>query len=225
MREQFECIQKLDGHHGEIWALAVSNRGNFVATGSHDKSIRLWEKTDEPVRTLLPLLSLPTDPFSCPQLFLEEERERELEELYSSNVNARADRDELRVLPSGEIDPSATAQADSTEVHKSTTETLMAGERIMEALDVSVQDQELQRAYLESGEKEAPPPRNPLFSMYGGVGPQEYVLKVVRTIPAAALHDALLVLPFGKVIQLIEHLDFWAHKVRLLSLRLEEEES
>lgn len=92
----------------------------------------------------------------------------------------------------------------------------MAGERIIEALEVSVQDQALQQAFEESGlqGKEAPPPRNPLFSMYGGVGPQEYVLKVVRTIPAANLHDALLVLPFGKVIQLIEHIDYWAHKVR-----------
>jgi WD40 repeat protein len=47
---KFENIQKLDGHHGEVWALAVSHRGNFVVTGSHDKSIRVWEKLDEPVR-------------------------------------------------------------------------------------------------------------------------------------------------------------------------------
>ena len=47
---QFESIQKLEGHHGEIWALALSHHGNFVVTGSHDKSIRVWEKLDEPVR-------------------------------------------------------------------------------------------------------------------------------------------------------------------------------
>lgn len=46
---QFENIQKLDGHHGEIWALAVSNFGKFIVTGSHDKSIRVYEKLDEPV--------------------------------------------------------------------------------------------------------------------------------------------------------------------------------
>jgi U3 small nucleolar RNA-associated protein 12 len=46
---QFEGIQKLDGHHGEVWALALSHHGNFVVTGSHDKSIRVWEKLDEPV--------------------------------------------------------------------------------------------------------------------------------------------------------------------------------
>ncbi|KAL8278427.1 hypothetical protein RQP46_009117 [Phenoliferia psychrophenolica] len=194
--DKFECIQKLDGHHGEVWALAVSHRGNFVATGSHDKSIRIWEKTDEP-------------------LFLEEERERELESLYDSNVNAR-DRDEMRVLPNGEAVP----PAESSEVTKSTTENLMAGERIIEALDISEQDRAVARAHREEIEKlsveaakQVPtPPRNPIFGMYGGIGPEEYVLKVVRQIPAASLHDALLVLPFGKVSQLIEHLDVWALK-------------
>jgi U3 small nucleolar RNA-associated protein 12 len=38
---QFENIQKLNGHHGEIWAMVVSNSGKFVVTGSHDKSIRV----------------------------------------------------------------------------------------------------------------------------------------------------------------------------------------
>ena len=46
---QFENIQKLEGHQGEIWALAASRFGNFVVTGSHDKSIRVWEKLDGPV--------------------------------------------------------------------------------------------------------------------------------------------------------------------------------
>ena len=52
---QFENIQKLEGHHGEVWALAVSHHGKFVVTGSHDKSIRVWEKLDEPVRALVHL--------------------------------------------------------------------------------------------------------------------------------------------------------------------------
>jgi WD40 repeat protein len=29
--------------------MALSHHGNFVVTGSHDKSIRVWEKLDEPV--------------------------------------------------------------------------------------------------------------------------------------------------------------------------------
>ena len=126
----------------------------------------------------------------------------------------------MRVLPNGDTVP----LAESTDVTKSTTETLMAGERIIEALDISEQDRAVTRAHRDEVEKlgaeaakQIPtPPRNPIFGMYNGIGPEEYVLKVVRQIPAASLHDALLVLPFGKVSQLIEHLDVWAQKVRLL---------
>jgi U3 small nucleolar RNA-associated protein 12 len=40
---------KKKGHLHEIWAMAVSHDGKFVVTGSHDKSMRLWEKTNEPL--------------------------------------------------------------------------------------------------------------------------------------------------------------------------------
>lgn len=152
------------------------------------------------------------------QLFLEEERERELEEMYANASNPRGDRDELRVLPSGEEVP----QAESTEVTKSTTETLMAGERIMEALELSEVDRAALRAYQEEvrrmpteemAKRVPPPSRNAVFSMYDNCSAEEYVLKVVRAIPPAQLQDALLVLPFGNVTQLIELIDVWAHKV------------
>ncbi|BGP42296.1 beta transducin [Rhodotorula kratochvilovae] len=196
--DKFECIQKLAGHSGEVWALAVSHKANFVVSGSHDKSIRIWEKTDEP-------------------LFLEEERERELEEMYANASNARGDRDELRVLPSGEEVP----QAESAEVSKSTTETLMAGERILEALELAEIDLAAMRAYeaevraasSPEAKKRVPfPNRNAVFAMYNNASAEEYVLKIVRAIPAAQLQDALLVLPFGRVTQLIEHIDVWAHR-------------
>ncbi|CAG8598698.1 6567_t:CDS:2, partial [Scutellospora calospora] len=43
----FENITKLEGHHGEVWALAISKRGDLLISGSHDRSIRVWEQTDE----------------------------------------------------------------------------------------------------------------------------------------------------------------------------------
>ncbi|GAA5889234.1 hypothetical protein JCM6882_000682 [Rhodosporidiobolus microsporus] len=198
--DKFECIQKLSGHSGEVWALAVSSRSNFAVSGSHDKSIRIWEKTEEP-------------------LFLEEEREKELEEIYANNANPRGDRDELRVLPSGEEVP----QAEATEVSKSTTETLMAGERILEALEIADADRTAIRTYEEAvratpGQGIPYPTRSAVFSMYNNCSADEYVLKIVRAIPAAQLQDALLVLPFGRVTQLIEHIDVWAHRGWQLAL-------
>ncbi|KAK4050815.1 beta transducin [Microbotryomycetes sp. JL201] len=195
--DKFECIQKLAGHAGEVWAMAVSRRGNFVVTGSHDKSIRIWEKTEEP-------------------LFLEEEREREMEELFDTDPSGR-DRDGLKVVSGKAEDELAD---DAADVQKSTTETLMAGERIMEALEISTQDRQQTLAYRQEvaglddkqASKVPAPTRNPIFQMYNNCGPEEYVLRVVRSIPAANLQDALLVLPFSKVAQLIEHLDVWASK-------------
>ena len=152
-------------------------------------------------------------------MFLEEERERELEEMYTNSANPRGDRDDMRVVSTANGEEAAVEE--STEVSKSTTETLMAGERIMEALEISEVDRAAKKAYEEETKrlpeelaKRVPPPsRNPIFSMYNNCQAEEYVLKVVRSIPAAGLQDALLVLPFGKVIQLIEHLDYWAQRV------------
>jgi WD40 repeat protein len=31
-----------------VQCLAISNRGDFIVTGSHDRSIRRWDRTEEP---------------------------------------------------------------------------------------------------------------------------------------------------------------------------------
>ncbi|KAI0750905.1 WD-repeat-containing protein [Daedaleopsis nitida] len=197
--DKFECIQKLEGHHGEIWALAVSHHGKFVITGSHDKSIRVWEKLDEP-------------------LFLEEERERELEALYEAGVADTLNRVDAPIGSGAPgADPSAPDGAETAAVSKQTTETLMAGERIMEALELADTELETFREYEEARRKGglaatvAPPPRNAVLAAYD-VEPEEYVLRVVQKVPGTALYDALLVLPFGKVVSLMRYLNIWAQR-------------
>ncbi|KAL1944244.1 hypothetical protein VTO73DRAFT_3429 [Trametes versicolor] len=199
--DKFENIQKLEGHHGEVWALAVSHHGKFVVTGSHDKSIRVWEKLDEP-------------------LFLEEERERELEALYDSGIADSLNRPDAAIGSGApDADPSAatSAGAETGAVTKQTTETLMAGERIMEALELADAELEALREYEDArargglAESVAPPPRHPVLAAYD-VAPEAYVLQVVERVPATALYDALLVLPFGKVVSLMRFLNVWAQK-------------
>ncbi|KAF8665632.1 hypothetical protein AX16_000087 [Volvariella volvacea WC 439] len=197
--DKFENIQKLDGHHSEIWALALSHHGNFVVTGSHDKSIRVWEKLDEP-------------------LFLEEERERELEAVYEAGIADTLNRSDERTGTDGN-DVDSTVVAESTAVTKQTTETLMAGERIMEAITVADDDREALRKHEETMARLSeddpmrmqPPPRNPILAAYD-LEPEAYVLMVVEKVQSAALHDALLVLPFGKVVSLMNYLSIWAQK-------------
>ncbi|KAF9247204.1 WD-repeat-containing protein [Melanogaster broomeanus] len=196
--DKFENIQKLDGHHSEIWALAASHHGNFVVTGSHDKSIRVWEKLDEP-------------------LFLEEERERELEQIYDNGLTDSLNRTDAVVGVEGHANGQLSTEVAA--VTKQTTETLMAGERIMEALDLADSER---AAFLEFEEQKAragtleaagvqPPPRNPILAALD-LEPEAYVLRVVEKVPSTALHDALLVLPFGKVLSLMRYLDMWAQK-------------
>ena len=172
---------------------------------------------------LPPLLAVSWRPvlircYALLQLFLEEERERELEAIYDANAERDRERNELRATRDG----GATGPEVSA-VEKTTTETLMAGEKIMEALDISEEDRRGADAYEESKTsmtdesiaKMAPRQRNPIFSIYPSyIDPEVHVLKVVQKIPPASLNDALLVLPFAKVVSMLKHLDFWAQHVR-----------
>ena len=110
----------------------MGRRGDFVVTGAHDRSLRLWRRTNEPV-------------------FLEEEQERELEALFEE----RAAEDALG--GQGANNPAAAALASQTGLDgagavaaglaavggesgiagQATAETLRAGERLMAALEAA----------------------------------------------------------------------------------------
>ncbi|ATY60469.1 WD domain-containing [Cordyceps militaris] len=182
--DKFEQIQRLDGHHGEVWAIAVSRTGNFLVSAGHDKSIRVWNETDE-------------------QIFLEEEREREIEELYEGTLTTSLERDEDAADANGEFGAAS----------KQTTDTLMAGERIAEALDLGLADLNLLKEYEQAkeGNPNAPAPqRHIVFMALGNITAEAYVLSVLQRIKAAALHDALLVLPFASVPMLFTFLNIFA---------------
>ncbi|KAH8195225.1 hypothetical protein TruAng_010608 [Truncatella angustata] len=190
--DKFEQIQRMDGHHGEIWALAMSRSGNFIISASHDKSIRVWDETDE-------------------QIFLEEEREKEIEELYESTLTKSLEQD-----PDDE-DQSAEVAAAT----KQTVDTMMAGERIQEALELGLVDLHMVREWEEAkaaNPNTAPPQRNIIFQALGGISAEQYVMSVLQKIKASALHDALLVLPFATVPMLFTFLNLFA--VRSMNIPL-----
>lgn len=183
--DKFEQIQRLDGHHGEIWALAVSRTGNVLVSASHDKSIRVWEQTDE-------------------QIFLEEEKEKELEQLYENTLATSLEQDQDK-----------DDEAEVGAVSKQTIETLTAGEKIAEALEVGIADLNIMKDWELARSSQlniAPPSRNPLFIALGGVSAEAHVLTVLQNIKAAALQDALLVLPFTMVPPLFTFLNIFASR-------------
>jgi len=184
--DKFEQIQKLEGHHGEIWALVVSRTGEFLISASHDKSIRIWQQTDE-------------------QIFLEEEREKELEELYESTLTTSLEHE----VENDEEKNEAVAAG------KQTVETLMAGERITEALESGIADLEIMRAYYRSKASQlnlALPARDPIYLAHNNISAEAHLLNVVQKIKAAALQDALLVLPFDKISPLFTFLHIWVER-------------
>lgn len=185
--DAFEHIQTLRGHHGEIWAMALSHKGDFVVTASHDKSIRVWTQTDEP-------------------LFLEEEREKEIEELADERLAQDFDKD-ARAM--GEAD----GDADVVSAGKQTAHTFTASEKITEALALCVEDLAVAREHevLVAGKPKAahaPPQRHPLLAMRDVSAPA-HLLSVFAAIPNAALQDALLLLPFSILPDLFEFIEIW----------------
>lgn len=170
--DKFEQIQKLSGHHGEVWAMAISRTGETIVTASHDKSIRTWEVGDD-------------------LIFLEEEREREMEEIYESTLARNIDRD---------FRDEDNQDAEVTAASKQTIATLTHGEKIMEALEIGMEDHELMLAYERDktrNPKLAVPQRNPLFMALGNITAEQHVLRTLQKVPSPALNDALLIIPFS----------------------------
>jgi len=190
--DKFEQIQRLTGHHGEIWAMAIAHSGEFLVSASHDKSIRIWQQTDE-------------------QLFLEEEREKELEEQYENTLLTSLEQDDREAGKDEQVGAAG----------KQTVETLMAGEKIAEALELGLEDLELMKEYQMAksvNPKVAIPIRNPIFLANNDISASAYVLKIFQRIPSALLQDALLVLSFSQLPALFTFLSLWASEGKSIPL-------
>ncbi|KAJ3390991.1 hypothetical protein HDU84_006663 [Entophlyctis sp. JEL0112] len=213
--DKFEQIMKIEGHHGEIWALAVGKYGSIVVTGSHDRSIRIWEKTDE-------------------QFAIEEERKREMEEMFDKNQLEEDERGAQAigsgVVTDSEIEGPSKPVVD-TEVGnatRKTIQTMLASEQILNALEIYEEEKEkseLDAAAIkkweerkragEKVEKPKPEPRNPyiIAANLDGWPSEAYLLYVIEGVRSSDLEQALLVLPFLKLVALLKIVCVWIEKV------------
>lgn len=199
--DKFEQIQKLEGHHGEIWALAVAHSGEFIVTAAHDKSIRIWEQTDE-------------------QIFLEEERERELEALYENTLLTSLDED------GANENRDADGVVESTDASKQSSQTLIASEKITEGLTLGIEDLELmtehnravRAAKANNSKAPAQPARHPLYLANGSVSASTYLLNILQKLPPQHLTDALLLLSFSQLPALFTFLTIFAEEQRNIPL-------
>uniref|UniRef100_A0A6P8IV86 WD repeat-containing protein 3-like n=1 Tax=Actinia tenebrosa TaxID=6105 RepID=A0A6P8IV86_ACTTE len=180
--DKFEQIMVLQGHQGEVWCLAVSPNGEYVVTGSHDKSLRLWQRTDEP-------------------LIIDEEREQERETAFEETLAQGPE----QVIP-GEND------SEARKAGKKTMESMKSAEQLMEAIELHREESAKMFEYrtaLKVNKKAPLPPTNPILMAFGNISSSRYVLQVTQKIRSSELEEALVVLPFDYVIDILKLLDEW----------------
>lgn len=204
--DKFECIQKLSAHQSEIWSIAISTDGSFVVSTAHDHSIRIWEETDD-------------------QVFIEEEKEKEMDELYENTLLASLEGEDETKKDDDEDDEE---KDEATGVNQQTLETLKAGEKLLEALEIGYKDieeeEEYQTAYkkwlkTKTGEQPTKPTKDSLLQALGKSG-SEYILETLLKIRPSQLEDALLVLPFSFVLKFFKVIEKWTKTTSILRQHL-----
>ena len=131
---------------------------------------------------------------------MEEEREKELEELYDQN---------MKIDQKNSTGLSATA--------RTTIESLKNCDKVIDAIEMGNAEDEIWKEYNEcisKGLSMNQPPINPYLqrSNKDNITPGEYILDIFEKIPPADLEAVLLVLPFKIVLSLLKYLDEWFQK-------------
>mmetsp|Transcript_82931 Transcript_82931/g.173632 ORF Transcript_82931/g.173632 Transcript_82931/m.173632 type:complete len:952 (-) Transcript_82931:243-3098(-) len=156
--DSYELITNLKGHVSHILSLALSQDASFIVTASADRQLRFWRRSQE-------------------QLFLSEERAKELEDKFEQEV----EREDLDVGASADAVVALRAS-------RRTVESVRTTERLMELLD--------EATAMEKGEDVVIPPnahRNPCVR----------VVAHINTLNSNNIYEVLLALPFSHALRLL----------------------
>jgi U3 small nucleolar RNA-associated protein 12 len=157
-----------------------------------DRQVRVWERTKDIV-------------------FLEEERERELEQMFDK-VHEREEGGTASILDrkrgEGEDNDDDEALMNDDEPQseaavKRSVLSVASGDRIMEALERADQETKDIALSRKSHGTEKTRPANPLLL---GLPPAQYVLWVLRTIKSAELEQSLIILPLKHIERLMYYI-------------------
>jgi U3 small nucleolar RNA-associated protein 12 len=189
--DRFEQVLLLNGHCAEVNCLAISRTGGFVLSGGMDRQIRVWERTKDIV-------------------FLEEERERELEKMFD-RVNSNRDEESTgRILDrkqvsadNDDVDMVKEDEPQSQAAVRKSVLSVAGGDRIMEALERA--DQELKEIVTFRKAHGADKKRSPNLMMLS-LDPAPYILWVLRTIKSAEVEQSLVLLTLRHVERLLYYL-------------------
>jgi len=167
--DSYELISTLSGHACEILGLALSQDAAFMVTAGSDKQIRLWRRTDE-------------------QLFISEERAKELEDQFEQEV----EREDVQAGPGV-----GGGEAVVLRPSRRTVESVRTTERLMEVLDEAQAHQE----QLDSQEVNAD-----AFSGFGegAKHPCARAIAYINTLNSGNIYEVLLCLPFSHAMPLLQ---------------------
>ncbi|XP_067008670.2 WD repeat-containing protein 3 [Anabrus simplex] len=171
--DTYDKILTLQAHHGEAWALAVSPNGQYVVSSGSDRVLRLFERSEEP-------------------LVLEDEAEEERE----AEDNAALVTGDATVVP-GHIGLNLPS--------RKTVGSENAAEQLIECLQVGKEYslKLLEHEELHKNQKVPPPPAPAIMQAYQATTPEDYLLEVLSRIRSSDLEEALLILPFTTVCELL----------------------
>lgn len=184
--KEYELLQKMTSHYREIWAMEVAGQGEgfgrpaccLLVSASHDRSIRVWEQTGE-------------------QIFLEEERERQMEEIIEHSMledNQHGDKEPQRAM-------------------LRTVAAMKAGERLYEFIEEADKEREKWDMHHSTPGSLEPTP-GPLLAIIGkDRTPAELVYWAVLKVPTPDLEQALLCLPFLHVKSLLFYIREWIDNI------------
>jgi len=133
--DKFEQILRFKGHHAEVFALTVASKGQFFITGGNDRSIRLWKQTND-------------------QVFLEEEKQKLLEEALEAEDKSRpagdvASSEAIGAMVGGLMQAAADSSTESWRGVRTSKDALAVSETLMEALDIVTTEEENWKRYHE----------------------------------------------------------------------------
>jgi U3 small nucleolar RNA-associated protein 12 len=177
--DKFELILTLPMVHvAPIWSLAISRNGMSVVTSGNDRSIRVFNQTKE-------------------QVFIEEEREKDLESIIDKKIMRVGDDSNLGDIPGAVMN----VVTDKVGVQSGTVvdkEGMAMSEKLIDALEICSAEVEARK---ES--KDGSGLGNPLFAK---TSPEHYLLGVLGRIKNADLEEVLVSLPFRYVMVLLPFL-------------------
>jgi len=166
--DSYEMITSLKGHGSEILAMALSQDAAFIVTAGSDKQMRIWKRGQD-------------------QVFLSEEREKELEDKFEQEV----EREDL---------PGTGGEVVSLRPSRRTIESVRTTERLMEILDEAI---EAEKEGTGVGLQQSPP--------------CVQVVTYVNTLTASNIYEVLLAMPFSHAFKLLSFICQFFEAVSSLS--------